>query len=57
MQTRIQIPVLKRGTDQSGNRVWIPCLHGKPVGDPAGYKTRREATAAAKLILERYLRS
>ena len=29
---------------------WYPHLHGKPVGDPEGYKTKREAKAAAVAI-------
>lgn len=30
---------------------WIPHLHGVPVGDPEGYKTRREAVRAAQEII------
>ena len=46
MTTRTQIPVL---TGNAGR--WIPHLYGKPVGNPDGYRTKREAITAAKAIL------
>lgn len=50
-QDRKQIPVLKRSTDESGKRRWVPHLFGKPVGHPCGYRTKREAVHAANVIL------